>query len=202
VTIQLPLILLVVEFRTPHASGWVGIYLTVTLTCLPMAPIDEYREQITTWKEEGLTSAEIIGRLHDDHVKISQATLTRRLQAWGIRRNTTFPVTNELIKQVQTLYLQNLLTDAQIASRITDEGGNCPTVNQIKEIRLAYGFQRRVKKHDLVISAARTEATQAVVAHLFYEGGGRSYGYRWAQSSLRRRLGHNARQSDIRLALR
>ena len=103
---------------------------------------------------------------------------------------------------MQDLYLTNLLTDAQIASRIADTQGNAPTANQIKEIRLKHNIQRRVKKHDDAISAARTEATRAAVTHLFNEGGGRSFGLRWTQTSLRRREGHNARRSDIQLALR
>ena len=94
-----------------------------------MAPIDDYQDEIFAWKEEGLTNAEIVGRLHDDGVQISQMTLKRRLQTWGVRKHTTFPVTNELINQVQYLYLTNLLNDTQIASRLTDKEGNGPTVN-------------------------------------------------------------------------
>ena len=161
-----------------------------------MAPISDYQLQITTWKEEGLTNSEIIGRLYDEGVQTSISTLKRHLQNWGVRcsRITTLPVTDELINRVQDLYLKNLLSDTQIASRIADEQGNCPTANQIKEIRLKHNIQRRVKKHDDSISALRTEATRAAVAHLVKEDGGRSFGYRWARGSLRRRLGHNARE--------
>ena len=49
---------------------------------------------------------------------------------------------------------------------------------------------------------ARSEATRAAVSHLISEGGGRSFGSRWAQTHLRRRLGHHARLSDIQSALR
>ena len=87
-----------------------------------------------------------------------------------------------LIERVQELYLQNLLTDTQIASRITDEEGNSPTANQIKQIRLDHSVQRRVQRHDTQISAIRIEATRVAVTHLFQAGGGRSFGYRWAQA--------------------
>jgi hypothetical protein len=167
-----------------------------------MAPIDEYQQQITAWKEESLTDSEIIGRLYDNGVEISQRTLSRRLQTWGVRKHTNVAVTDAIVERVQELYLQNLFSDAQIASRIIDEAGNSPTANQVKQIRLERGLQRRVQRHDPQISASRSEATQAAVTHLFHEGGGRSFGYRWVQASLRRRLGHNARQSDIRSTLR
>ena len=64
-----------------------------------MAPIDAYQEDITAWKEDGMTNSDILGRLHDDGVQISDRTLKRRLQTWGVRssRITTHPVTNKLI---------------------------------------------------------------------------------------------------------
>ena len=130
---------------------------------------------------------------------VGESTLRRYCKQWGVTKtiNTPVTLTDELLAQIEDLFLHTLLSDVQIAQAITDNKGPQLSARKIKEIRHQHGLIRRVNKDDPQKSIVRSEATQAAVSHLITEGGGRSFGSRWAQVHLHRRLGHHARLSDI-----
>lgn len=167
--------------------------------------INDFQDRISLRLQEGQTDAEILAWLRSEGVTISQATLTRRYQDWGLRRHTTFIMTQELIDQVQDLYLKHLLSDSKIAALLTDAEGNSPTTNQVKAVRMKHHIQRRVKINNAdndQVSTDRYNATLAAVTQLITIEGGRSFGYRWIQTTLRSRYGHHARMKDVQQALR
>ena len=53
-----------------------------------MLDIDNYQQNIISYKAAGSTNDEILARLKDSGVSTSKRTLERRLQAWGCRRKT------------------------------------------------------------------------------------------------------------------
>jgi hypothetical protein len=163
--------------------------------------LDTYRNELIEMKQQGKTYREMLIFIHSNGYNTSKRSLERQFQQWDVT-NMTLPDTDEFVTQLKNLYLHDLLSDAEIAQKITDDEGRHPSARQIKRIRLKNGLIRRVNKADPQTSTARLEATRAAVSHLITEGGGRSFGSRWAQTHLRRRLGHHARLVDIQVALR
>ena len=166
-----------------------------------MATIDDFQEQLLAMKAAGKTHPEMLSWLGTKDVDTSLATIGRRFRDWGIRKKTSFPTTDELIAKVKDLYTHEWhLSDEQIARRCTDEAGNGPTANQVRDIRLKYRFVRRVTITEE--SAEKTVSTRQHVYELITNGPGRSYGIRWATHHLRRILGYHARYTDVADALR
>ena len=98
------------------------------------------------------------------------------------------------------LFHHTLLSDTQITSKATEEDGLKTSANQVQEIRLLFGWQRRHNTADK--STQQVTETQTFVHNLLYTGPGRSYGRRWAITYLRHQFGHRARRFDIANALR
>jgi hypothetical protein len=175
--------------------------MPLTTTSQSIPSLDTHKTELVEMKKQGKTYREILTFIHSIGYNVSKRSLERQFQQWGAI-GMTLPGTDEFITQLKDLYLHDLLSDTEIAQRIIDDEGRHPSARQIKRIRLKNGLIRRVNKADPQISAARLEATRSVVSHLITEGGGRSFGSRWAQTHLRRRLGHHARLLDVQVALR
>jgi len=102
-----------------------------------MSNIDNYQQDIISYKTAGSTNAEILAWLENNGVSTSERTLERRLKAWGCRRNTNASASSIPISRVRDLFHVNLLSDSEIAAKLAEEYGLECTSNQIKEIRLA-----------------------------------------------------------------
>src|SRR6266516_507185 len=110
-----------------------------------MATIDDFQDKLLAMKAAGKTHPEMLSWLGTKDVDTSLATIGRRFKDWGIRKKTSFLTTDELIAKVKDLYTHKWhLSDEQVARRCTDEAGNRPTVNQVRDIRLKHRFVRRV----------------------------------------------------------
>src|SRR2546423_1658116 len=53
-----------------------------------MSNIDNYQQEVISYKTAGSTNAEILAWLENNGVSTSERTLERRLKAWGCNRNT------------------------------------------------------------------------------------------------------------------
>jgi hypothetical protein len=93
--------------------------------------IEDVKSQIVK-KKEGSTHKQVIAWLQDEGIQCSRATLECRLREWGVRRNTATPANDILIQRVGELFHRNLLSDSQIAGRISEEDGFPTTTNQIQ----------------------------------------------------------------------
>jgi hypothetical protein len=56
-----------------------------------MSNINNYQQDIISYKTADSTNAEILAWLENNGVSTSERTLERRLKAWGCRRNTNTP---------------------------------------------------------------------------------------------------------------
>jgi hypothetical protein len=165
------------------------------------ADLTNFELQIAEMKRDGYTHEEVLSELEEKGVTISRATLKRQLQAWGLsRRRTKVGLSDELAERVNWLFHHTLLSDAQIASKIIEDDGLETSENQVQEIRLLFGWQRRHNTADK--STQQAAETQTLVQNLLYTGPGRSYGRRWAATYLRHQFGHRARDLDVANALR
>jgi len=61
--------------------------------------------------------------LQEMGIRVSLSTLDRQLRDWGLRRRTKAIITDELAERVNFLFHHTLLSDSQIASKITNEDG-------------------------------------------------------------------------------
>jgi site-specific recombinase XerC len=94
-----------------------------------MSNMDDLKQQLQEMNEQGETHAKMISWLHSMGHSISERTLRRRFQQWGLKKNTSEPVTDHLLNRVQDLYQHGLLSDTEIAQKIADQDGLQPTPN-------------------------------------------------------------------------
>jgi hypothetical protein len=154
--------------------------------------IDDFQLQIIHMKRDGYTHNQVLSWLRDQGVTIGITSLKERLQIWGVRHNTEVQLSDELAERVNWLFHHTLLSDSQIASKIANEDGLETTENQVQEIRLLFGWERR----NLTPSTVPQPTTQQHI-HQLVVGEGRSFGRRWVITYLRYRFGHRARQLDV-----
>jgi len=102
-----------------------------------MSNIDNYQQEVISYKTGGSTNAEILAWLENNGVSTSGRTLERRLKAWGCNRNTKVPASAIPVSRVRDLFHVNLLSDGEIAAKFAEEDGLECTSNQIQEIGLA-----------------------------------------------------------------
>src|SRR5689334_139125 len=156
--------------------------------------IDDFEAQLKHLKKEGHSHKQMIDWLRDQGVTTSLRTLERRLQSWGARRHTSVEISEELAERVNFLFHHTLLSDSQIATRIMEDDGLQTSKNQVREIRLLFGWSRRL--NDPTDRATQQVATQTLIQDLL-TGPGRSFGRGWVISHLRCQFGHRARQYDV-----
>jgi hypothetical protein len=94
-------------------------------------------------KRAGHIHNEILSWLQEMDIRVSLSTLNRQLHDWGFRRRTKVTVSDELAERVNFLFHHTLLSDSQIASKITDKDGLEISDNQVQEIRLLFGWNRQ-----------------------------------------------------------
>ena len=159
--------------------------------------IDDFQLQLSNLKKDGHTHNELLLWLQEKGIHISDRTLKRRLQIWGVPsrcRPTEVDLNSgdradELAERVNYLFHHTLLSDSQIAIKIAEEDGLQSSANQVQEIRLLFGWYRQ--NVTATQSVAHQQLTQQYVGQLV-AGEGRSFGRRWAMTYLRRH-GHRAR---------
>jgi hypothetical protein len=165
-----------------------------------MSTIDEFKHHILVQKEQHATHSEVNLWLRNHGINVSERTLARRLKDWGFQQNATTQASSELISRIDHLFHRTMWSDSKIASQLSEEFSEKVTENQVQEIRLKKRWLRRTP--DPAERIQRQLETKRHVHDTFHEGSGRSYGIEWMRNNLRRRLGHRARQEDVRIALR
>jgi hypothetical protein len=170
---------------------------------MPLSQLHNYQELLLEMRANDQSYDSMVSTLDAVGCTTSVRSLKRYFKDQGLTNSyDALKITPQLVDQVKDLYLHSMLSDTQIALRTADHEGKQLSTRQVKRIRLQEGLTRRVKTFDAVNSALRTEAARADVSHLISEGSGRSFGSRWAQTHLRRRLGHYHRLHDVQSALR
>jgi hypothetical protein len=106
------------------------------------ADLTDFELQITEMKRDGYTHNEVVSKLQEQGVRVSLSTLKRQLRAWGLprRRRTKVGLSDELTERVNWLFHHTLLSDTQIASKVTEEDGLETSANQVQDIRLLFGW--------------------------------------------------------------
>ena len=100
----------------------------------PNLTLDHFQPQLSRLKEEGLTNQQLLDwLLEEEGIQCTLRTLERRLQQWEVRRNavTQVSITNELAERVNYLFHHSLLSDSQIAIKITEDDGLQNSANQV-----------------------------------------------------------------------
>ena len=138
------------------------VLITIDLTMplpLQLTPtIEDHQLSLIQLKDDGFTNLELQEWLQRRGVTTPISTLERRLQLGGVRRRTRAEVTEELVGRVSHPFHHSLLTDSQIAGRITEDDGIPTSCNQVKVIRLKNGWLRR---HNT--PGVDRQATQSVI---------------------------------------
>lgn len=105
--------------------------------------LEPYRHEIESQIESGNTQTEIREWLSTKGIHISKNAFSRQISRWKISRRTFTPAKNALlISAIKRAFHTTKYDDETIAQYISSQG--IPTSqNQVKEIRLAQGWQRR-----------------------------------------------------------
>src|SRR5271156_5257611 len=85
-------------------------------------------------KEHGTTHSDMISWLSSMSCEVSNSTLMRRFQKWGLRKNTTEPVTEQLVDRVKDIYHH--------------DGGDMSELARREERRGPGGWQREREVYD------------------------------------------------------
>ena len=101
------------------------------------------RDLIQDLVQQGLTNKAIVAILNDDEgFKTSVRSLQRRLNSWGLSRDTASTITDELVEVVNLLFHHTLLNDDAIAARIFDDHGLQISRRQVRSIRSRFSWLR------------------------------------------------------------
>ena len=162
--------------------------------------IEDFRAQIELKIAGGQTHNEIRGWLQSQGVRISKNTFSTRCSAWGASRRRIIPDSEPaLVAAVETAFCTTQHDDGTIALHITAQG-LYTTQAQVKRIRLAHKWRRRAYNDDQLANSR--EETFKFVAEALQQGVVRCYGRRFLHTYLRVEFHHNAREDDVRDALK
>ncbi|KAI8957879.1 hypothetical protein F5Y11DRAFT_338003 [Daldinia sp. FL1419] len=122
---------------------------------------EPYKDQITTWFNENLTTQQILSNFHREYRwKPAPRTLNRTLRKWGLRkqhhiRTNTLP--EDLKDEILYLFFQFQSTDKRICEILKTKGYNL-SPRQLQKIRFDLGLKRRTttpEEKQLQINAIR-----------------------------------------------
>lgn len=119
----------------------------------PRTDLDSWKQTITDWiNEDHLRQSEVLEKLEIAGLSISRTTLTRSLQAWGIRKSApTKPPPGPDLDQLQDrarFFFTNLgLPDARAAETLRTEGFAIGD-RAVSSMRREMGLYRRIPIED------------------------------------------------------
>ena len=132
------------------------------------------RDEITQLYKGGYTVPAIVKAFEDRGVKLSQRTLERRLQTWGVPKyNKRLDYEDELLRcRVAILFYQFAFKDADIIFALEQEGYEV-TERALKRLRGQLGLNRKV---DLKNLDAENERLREIVQDELHKGTIATYG--------------------------
>jgi hypothetical protein len=149
--------------------------------------LKESREDVVRW-------------LATQGISITSKTLQLRCKEWGMGRHTAIPASDStLIAEIECAFNTTFDNDETIAQKLNSRGLQT-TPNQVKEIRLKNNWRRRAANAEQM-NIHRTE-TFARVEALLKEGSIRQSGREFVQITLRVEQHYQAREDDVRDALK
>ena len=113
----------------------------------PSKSLEEHRQFIeTSIQVLGLTQEEIRDELFKSHgLKVGRSTLVKQLTKWSLRtRRVNFSDSPALRMRLQHFFHQTRLTDAEIASTLTENEGMDITSARVAKCRKEMGLYKRV----------------------------------------------------------
>ena len=151
----------------------------------------EYQHHIQEMVTNGYTNNDIVADLTRRGLKVSERTLKRLLQVWGIQRVNGTPgvktggATDALAEAVNFIFHHTTLNDDAIAARILTDYNLHTTGRQVRSIRSDFGWLR-------ARSRARKATQTAMVLHqvenVILNGLARTFSRRWFITYLRQQF--------------
>ena len=174
----------------------------------PSVKLEPYKEEI--WKrifEQNQKSGEIIAWLHSQGQPCCPRTYLRTTTKWGFRRRTKLKkseITPEFVTAVRREFVNTNKNDLAIAEDMIARG--FPTSrNQIQRIRLDNGYIRRCNNKEQLAQQRRETVGRVaeLVSELMQENIPHQGNIRdFVTKTLRERYNFNAREKDVRTALK
>jgi hypothetical protein len=175
------------------------------MAAAPEEDLAEYQHHIREMVTNGYTNSDIVADLARQGLRVTERTLKRRLQVWGIQRANGMPgvktggATDALAEAVNFIFHHTTLNDDAIAARILTDYNLHTTGRQVRSIRSDFGWLRA---RSGARKAAQTAEVQHQVENAILNGPARTFGRRWFITYLRQQFGFRAGQEDVANALR
>ncbi|KAI8944560.1 hypothetical protein F4801DRAFT_204824 [Xylaria longipes] len=110
----------------------------------PRSGIDEFRDEIVTSYEAGVTVAAIYKSVTEKGCACTIRTLERRMKAWGLSGQRQAQRSDEIVSRIKFLFIEQGLTDEAIQQDLADAGFST-TLCAIKHMRVRNGMKRRYR---------------------------------------------------------
>ncbi|RYC62738.1 hypothetical protein CHU98_g3480 [Xylaria longipes] len=107
----------------------------------PRSGIDEFRDEIVTSYEAGVTVAAIYKSVTEKGCACTIRTLERRMKAWGLSGQRQAQRSDEIVSRIKFLFIEQGLTDEAIQQDLADAGFST-TLCAIKHMRVRNGHRR------------------------------------------------------------
>ncbi|KAH9472082.1 hypothetical protein Pst134EA_002708 [Puccinia striiformis f. sp. tritici] len=147
---------------------------------------EEFQAEVTDMVKRGLTDTDILNAIAENHsISVSQRTLTRRKEDWGIIFQPTTQ-TNQLEDSIRT-YFEQGLTYAQIHHALTTSHDYTQSIRTLERKIQSMSLTRRTD--DLDNNKVDMNTVVSGIEELHYTSEGRNTGYRKIRQLLQQKYG-------------
>jgi hypothetical protein len=148
----------------------------------PVVDLEPLKEQILSLFHSGYTHQEIALEVH-----AKERTISRRLQAWGIRKRAPYVKTEDKMMRAQVaIYFAGNLTDDEIAFALQQQGWRVHK-RTVARIRISQGIRRRFSAFQRQVAV---ETLWKIIEQELDNGSIEGYSRRLLQVHFKR-LGHH-----------